>query len=512
MSGQKTLTMDVQPLKTNTSKVSKTKKIHSKAFKLTAAILLGISIAVFLFTGLVFGYEKIYAGKIYPGVKVAGINLEGKTPIEAKEILDNKVISIQDKQIKLNNNDEVKSIKLVDINAVIDNNQTVELAYNYGRTSNKLTDIAKQFNLIYKNVNLDFVTNFDADKTESKLKELYPESFVEPKDATIVVKDTTAQIVEETAGEKIDTIDFQNNLSQLINSKSNYTVFLKSVLITPTTTVEQINSELPLIQKIVSENITFTDVDKDKIYKATGEQIAGMIVIKTDKNQNASVEINEDGIKAYMADNLVKNINKKTIDKKINAATKAVISEGQDGRVLNEIKTFESIKNILNDRINDEKNISNNINLIIDVKERETKEIQPQDVSANGGTAGLYDGKYIEVNLSQQIMYLFNGNSAEGSFRVSTGKWSMPTPVGTRYIQDKDIKAWSAKYGLYMPFWNGIGGGYGIHELPEWPGGAKEGESHLGTPVSHGCIRLGVGSAETVYNWAPIGTPVVIHK
>jgi lipoprotein-anchoring transpeptidase ErfK/SrfK len=64
-----------------------------------------------------------------------------------------------------------------------------------------------------------------------------------------------------------------------------------------------------------------------------------------------------------------------------------------------------------------------------------------------------------------------------------------------------------------MPYWMAIvpGGKFGIHELPEWPGGYKEGANHLGTPVSHGCVRLGVGPAQTVYNWADIGTPVVVH-
>lgn len=54
-------------------------------------------------------------------------------------------------------------------------------------------------------------------------------------------------------------------------------------------------------------------------------------------------------------------------------------------------------------------------------------------------------------------------------------------------------------------------GYFGIHELPVWPDGIKEGENHLGTPVSHGCVRLGVGPAEFLYNWTPIGTPVKIY-
>ncbi|MCK4554035.1 L,D-transpeptidase, partial [Candidatus Parcubacteria bacterium] len=70
---------------------------------------------------------------------------------------------------------------------------------------------------------------------------------------------------------------------------------------------------------------------------------------------------------------------------------------------------------------------------------------------------------------------------------------------------------WSS-WGLWMPWWMSLQSGYfGIHELPEWPDGSKEGEDHLGKPVSHGCIRLGIGPAEFLYNWAEIGTQVFIY-
>jgi lipoprotein-anchoring transpeptidase ErfK/SrfK len=89
----------------------------------------------------------------------------------------------------------------------------------------------------------------------------------------------------------------------------------------------------------------------------------------------------------------------------------------------------------------------------------------------------------------------------------------MDTPRGRYAIQNKAVRPWSKAYSLYMPYWQAItpDGKYGIHELPEWPGGYKEGANHLGTPVSHGCMRLGIGPAKRVYEWAPIGTPVVIY-
>ncbi|MFA6383311.1 MAG: L,D-transpeptidase [Parcubacteria group bacterium] len=122
-------------------------------------------------------------------------------------------------------------------------------------------------------------------------------------------------------------------------------------------------------------------------------------------------------------------------------------------------------------------------------------------------------GKYIDINLANQVMTIFQDGKPLDSFMISSGKAGMPTPKGTFEIENKTPRAWSKEYGLYMPYWNALvpSGKYGIHELPEWPGGYKEGANHLGTPVSHGCVRLGVGPAKIVYDWAPIGTPVVIH-
>ncbi|HBB36872.1 MAG: ErfK/YbiS/YcfS/YnhG family protein [Candidatus Moranbacteria bacterium GW2011_GWC1_45_18] len=126
--------------------------------------------------------------------------------------------------------------------------------------------------------------------------------------------------------------------------------------------------------------------------------------------------------------------------------------------------------------------------------------------------AKISEGKYIDINLSKQHLSIFENSQRLGTFRISTGKRGMATPTGSFKIMAKRGRAWSNKYKLYMPFFMQFtGAGHGIHELPEWPGGYKEGAAHLGIPVSHGCVRLGVGPAETVYAFSDAGTPVVIH-
>lgn len=126
--------------------------------------------------------------------------------------------------------------------------------------------------------------------------------------------------------------------------------------------------------------------------------------------------------------------------------------------------------------------------------------------------AKIKEGKYIDLNVSAQVLSTFENGKLLGSYMVSTGKRGMDTPKGQFKVMAKKLRPWSGKYKLYMPFFMQFTGqGHGIHELPEWPGGYKEGANHLGIPVSHGCVRLGVGPAEVVYNWAEAGTPVVIY-
>ena len=126
--------------------------------------------------------------------------------------------------------------------------------------------------------------------------------------------------------------------------------------------------------------------------------------------------------------------------------------------------------------------------------------------------AKIAAGKYIDINLSAQVLSVFEDGKLLDSYLVSTGKRGMDTPKGTWSILEKRQRPWSKKYALYMPwFMLFTRQGHGLHELPEWPGGYKEGANHLGIPVSHGCVRLGIGPAKMTYDWAEIGTPVVVY-
>ncbi|MDP6756443.1 MAG: L,D-transpeptidase [Patescibacteria group bacterium] len=123
------------------------------------------------------------------------------------------------------------------------------------------------------------------------------------------------------------------------------------------------------------------------------------------------------------------------------------------------------------------------------------------------------DGKVIMIDLSSQEFSYYEDGFRLATHITSTGKLGYKTPIGEYEINNKAELAYSNRYGLYMPYWMSfIGSLYGIHELPYWPSRYREGENHLGTAVSHGCVRLGIGSAEEVFEWAEVGTTVIVQE
>ena len=126
-----------------------------------------------------------------------------------------------------------------------------------------------------------------------------------------------------------------------------------------------------------------------------------------------------------------------------------------------------------------------------------------------------YSGsKYILVDISEQHMYVYEGDVLVYSFVASTGL-NNATRTGTFAVQSKIPNAYGSTWDIWMPSWLGIywAGGLenGIHALPILPNGATLWAGYLGRPVSYGCVVLGSYEAGLLYDWAEIGTPVEIR-
>lgn len=131
------------------------------------------------------------------------------------------------------------------------------------------------------------------------------------------------------------------------------------------------------------------------------------------------------------------------------------------------------------------------------------------------GDSNIY--KYIDIDVSDQTFKCYQNGFLVCDLITSTGKPSTPTRYGEFSAFSKYPMAYGGADGMRwgMPWFIGFytAGGLenGIHELP-FLNGAREGVGSLGVAVSHGCVRLQIGDAKTVYDWVEAGkTKVIVH-
>ena len=115
--------------------------------------------------------------------------------------------------------------------------------------------------------------------------------------------------------------------------------------------------------------------------------------------------------------------------------------------------------------------------------------------------------RWLEIDLSDQRLFAWEGNTRVHAVIVSTGKSSTPTRTGKFTIQQKipQQRMQGAGYNLpNVPHVMYYSGNYAIHGA-YW-------HNNFGIPVSHGCINVAPDHARWFYDWASVGTPVVIHE
>src|SRR6476660_699579 len=107
----------------------------------------------------------------------------------------------------------------------------------------------------------------------------------------------------------------------------------------------------------------------------------------------------------------------------------------------------------------------------------------------------------VVVSLSDQMAYLYRGDTMVAASTITSGKDSKPTPDGIFSILRKTPMWRSKKYdNAPMPF----------AQFFDPAGIAMHAGFNPGHAASHGCIRLPMAFAKKLYTTTDVGTPVYV--
>ena len=106
----------------------------------------------------------------------------------------------------------------------------------------------------------------------------------------------------------------------------------------------------------------------------------------------------------------------------------------------------------------------------------------------------------IEVYRDKGVALLIEHDRVKRAIHVSAGAPGTPTPAGTFEVFRKELRSWSVPFQVWLPLASYFNHGIAFHEYPDVPP----------FPASHGCVRVPSPEAKGVYEFASIGTTVLV--
>jgi lipoprotein-anchoring transpeptidase ErfK/SrfK len=123
-------------------------------------------------------------------------------------------------------------------------------------------------------------------------------------------------------------------------------------------------------------------------------------------------------------------------------------------------------------------------------------------------------GKRIVFDISDQRVWLVGAGDAVRRTYLVSGSLTDNLEPGTFSVYSRSRWAVgiadSGVMEYFVRFTRGENAAIGFHSIPSKDGQPLQTRAQLGTPQSHGCIRQALPDAERLWDFAPVGTKVVV--
>ena len=142
-----------------------------------------------------------------------------------------------------------------------------------------------------------------------------------------------------------------------------------------------------------------------------------------------------------------------------------------------------------------------------------TTTLPPDQLPANSGT-----GRRVVYSKPRQRVWTVEADGTVSKTHLVSGRltYNQPSP-GTYSVFSKSMFTCNIKnpaicwrYMVRFAIGGDEGDNIGFHEIPKKNGVPVQSVSQLGTPLSGGCVRQATSDAIYMWDWAPVGTRVVV--
>ncbi len=419
---------------------------------------------------------------IAPGTAIAGVQVGGMTPGAAAEAVQNRLLQTE---VVLTGSGGDAIVTGAELGAHVDAKALADEAFAKNPMWNPTAWFGEE---------ADADITLDEEKATATLRKAAPSLFTDPVDASIsfdaAAQSYTVTPAEEGSGIDVDAVHDALHTA-FAEGRTTVDVRPQSVAVDALTTTPVAQAGADMLNGMLA-NAGFY-VGEERTVPIAPETLASWLTVSADDRGAIQVTADVAAIQAAV-DALPGQVNRAPVPTRVladaNGKVLNTISEGVSGRTLGETTTVAeefAAQLAKGDAV-----------YTLPVTEQEPGVEQVK--------------RSIEVNLSQQRVYLRENGEVIDSSAVSTGTPGHVTITGTYRIVAKlamqnmgnpDLTKPPNYYTKNVPWVMYFNGDQALHGA-YW-------HNNFGHVMSHGCVNLPVSFAKRVYDWAPMGTPVWVH-
>ena len=311
-------------------------------------------------------------------------------------------------------------------------------------------------------------------------------------DASLSIVDGSTQLTEGTAGMQYGFTDPTNAILSAASTMQTEPLHMRQTIQKPLVSAKSLAATKRQLDTMLTQNIA-VDIDGQQ-NKPDKAELAGWISYTPGGQNNAvTVTINTDKVREYL----------EGLAQSHSHPPRAQISLGDSGAIPGSAGVTVGGIDEAVDTIKQKLPESHGLQVTLPTQQKPFKTI-----------SAIAADKWFEVDLTNKRMYAYQQTELVKTFLVSAGAPGTPTVVGTFAIYSKYTKQTmsgaNADGSHYVqpnvPWVNYFYRDYAIH------GNYWRPNSYFGNiNSSHGCVGVTPSDGAWVYNWAPVGTPVVVH-
>ena len=468
-------------------------------------VLITVGVAVpLVLVGAGAAYATHYSDRALPGSTLAGAPVAGMTRAEVAAAVERRAAAVT---ITLDTGEVTRTAHLADLGYSVDVEPTVDAVFD---ANGSWSQYARS---LVSSRNLEAVLRVDPAKTQKVVADLITGAGKAGSDASVRLAPNKKSfvVVPAVSGKTFAAGSFQDVVAAAGRGLKSAETTVQFVEAVPAVTTAEAREVADRANALVARTVKVSDGEES--HTASRRTKASWVTIPLTDGSLGTPSVDAVKVKAWV-NKVAKGVGKdpRSGVRNVNASGSVtqVVSEARDGV---EVTNADAVAASAVAALTSGKGYSGSF------EQRTLPATWVEHPVAAGAERLAYHAtngeKWVDVNLRRHTMTAYvGGKVVHGPVKMVNGSDTKPTVVGTfKVYLKRDVQtmrgsnADGTKYETPdVPWISYFHNGFALHGAP-W----RSSFGYAGARGSHGCVNLPVSAAKWVYDFAPVGTPVVTH-